>query len=299
MSTTHTELNNYTIPSETLDAHLATTRVLYSDLQRNPRETLTSILTLLQGTNNCRDRGPECIEAIGINKAETIPAFCIDVHAGKNADWGGCHFAFYIPSKSWGHLPGHLIFRNLDGLGAGEEHFTASRADQWENIRQHEKIHILQVLSDQHARLFTDAELDPCNGRVALVPMIAAQGKYSKEAALKMARLYLLQCLQNELEAYTVTDYPFYVGYLDREDRDAGGIDVLRMTLTMTLVRQPVSIVKGAFLDTYGLSWGELLSTIEDELSQLVEGSFVEAPIHWGGKRLTLLDCIKKSIAEA
>jgi len=197
------------------------------------------------------------------------------------------HFYFTIPGLPGAECPwGHFIVRNLN---LNNLHDT-SIEEELEMIRQHELVHVAQGLNGLDRDMLSDKDLEMCSGFPGLVPKLLAERQLETSKAFGLCVRWFLQYMKTERDACQSVDIPRHARLYSR---DYHRREFWRATCLFFMLQESLRAVGCALLDTYGILWKEFLGAVEEGLAELIEGSFLHAPMAYNGWIFTPLSLLQ------
>mgnify|MGYP001044551653 CR=1 FL=1 len=269
----------FTVPEEVRLEHLAACRELLANARIAKQATLASLFNVLQEGERRFGCGPEAIIHLGINMDDAIPVPVLDLRTPERTGWCGLQ-AMFLVGPSANRLRGHFIARNLAGqVPVGFEH-----GEHFANVKRHEVHHVLQAMSGRGRELFTSEDMALCDGYYGILPMLASAGDLSRGYAFELAGRFLLQKFRNELEAYHAVDFPAAAA---KAEEGKLNLEEWRKDMLCIMIREFITSICCAFLDVYQFSWRKLVASVRARMTEMVKGSFLEAPVTSRSEELT------------
>jgi hypothetical protein len=265
---------NYPVSLNAFETHVKASEYLIDRLKSTSEHALYELLSLFNICGKCLDSDIDCISSIKYNRNEPFPVVCIDVKMGDTS-WSGCNLSIFAQNLL--SQKGYIVIRNLEAK-CFEKY---DRTVLLECIRQHEIIHILQRLSGKDEDLYLPEDLALSDVESQMICFIAAKGSLSYDYAFSLAGRHFLQHIKNEIDAYGTVDVPFFK---DISKGDPKEFEAYRIGLICALLASHLWTTGCAFIDTYRIPWDKWVSSIENDIDNLVSGTFVEDSFRLSGK---------------
>ncbi len=280
----------FDIPEEIRSGHISACQELILHGRADKHLMLASLLRIIQEGDPNLECTPEAILHLGINMDDPLPVPTLDLRAPKQTGWSGLHALFAVGPPS-DRKCGHFIVRNFSS--SIDDHFEHN--EYFELVRQHEIHHILQTMSGSACSMLTPDDMKFCANNHRMLPVLAAQKDLSQKCAFALAGRFLLQQFRNELDAYNSVDFPIA---LDKFGNNMLYLQRWRANVLCTVLRDLITPICCAFVDTYDLDWHELVASIRTTLNEMLKGTFLENPVVLNSVKMTPLSFLESISAK-